>query len=119
MPAFFCNCTAEAVPAQRTPSSSALKNVVLIFLFMIVSFLVQLPGERGAGLSGLAAMKLHMPVVAPGLLKTQAQPRMLGHPVFLVQKPRQTVLVEVRYNCRADTVPAQSTAMMSVVSNEN
>jgi hypothetical protein len=64
-------------------------------------------------------MKLHMPVVAPGLLKTQAQPRMLGHPVFLVQNPRQVVCVVRGWlNWLAETVPAQSTAITSVVSNE-
>jgi hypothetical protein len=54
-------------------------------------------------------MKLHLPTVAPGLLKTQAQPRMLGQPVFLVQKPWQVVW-KGRNNWRAETVPAQRTA---------
>jgi len=70
--------------------------------------------------AGLAAMKLHTPTVAPGLLKTQAQPRMLGHPVFLVQKPRQVVwVVKGWLNWLAETVPAHSIAITSVVSNEN
>jgi hypothetical protein len=47
MLALVCNWRAETVPAQRTPRSSALKNVVLIFLFMAsFSFLVQLPVGR-------------------------------------------------------------------------
>ena len=88
MLAFFCNCTAEAVPAQRTPSTSAVKTVVLIFLFMVVSFLVQLPDGE---LAGLANVKLHMPMLVPGCEKTQVQPRMLGQPLFEVQKPRQVL----------------------------
>lgn len=55
--------------------------------------------------AGLAAMNSHLPTVAPGLLKTQAQPRMLGHPVFLVQKPRQVVW-KGRYNWCAESIPA-------------
>ncbi len=75
-------------------------------------------GSYFAGLSGLAAMKLHTPVVAPGLLKTQAQPRMLGHPVVLVQKPRQVVWVaKVCLSWCAETVPAQKTAVTHMVSN--
>jgi hypothetical protein len=62
-------------------------------------------------------MKLQIPVVAPGLLKTQAQPRMLGHPVFLVQKPRQVVVVAACCSWRAETVPAQRTAVIIVASN--
>jgi hypothetical protein len=39
MPAFFCSCTAEAVPAQRTPRTSAVKNVSLTFFSISFSFL--------------------------------------------------------------------------------
>jgi hypothetical protein len=89
MLAVFCNCRAETVPAQRTPSISALKNVVLIFLFMVVSFLDQLPD---GGLAGFAAMKPHVPLVNPGWI-THAQPRMLGQGCFfLSQKPLQVVV---------------------------
>jgi hypothetical protein len=43
-------------------------------------------------LAGLANVKLHMPMLVPGCEKTQVQPRMLGQPALLVQKPRQLVL---------------------------
>jgi hypothetical protein len=36
MLAFFWSWTAVALPAQRTPRTSALKSVVLIFLFIVV-----------------------------------------------------------------------------------
>jgi hypothetical protein len=64
MLALVCNWRAETVPAQRTPRSSALKNVVLIFLFM-ASFPF-LFNYRLGGLAGLAAMKPHVPLVNPG-----------------------------------------------------
>jgi hypothetical protein len=90
MLAFVCNCRAETVPAQRPPRSSTLKNVVLIFLFMACfSFPGQLPDGE---LAGLANVKLHMPMLVPGCEKTQVQPRILGQPALLVQKPRQVVL---------------------------
>ena len=48
--------------------------------------------------AGLAAMKLHVPESGKlGCAKTHAQPRMLGHPVLWVQKPRQVVW-KGRYN---------------------
>ena len=61
-------------------------------------------------------MKSHMPIMDPGCVMTHAQPRMLGHPVFLVQKPRQVVW-KGRNNCWAETVPAQRTAVAMAASN--
>lgn len=51
--------------------------------------LVQLPDGE---LAGLANVKLHMPMLVPGCVKTQVQPRILGQPLFEVQKPRQVLL---------------------------
>lgn len=34
MLADFCSCRAETLPAQRTSITSALKSVILVFLFM-------------------------------------------------------------------------------------
>lgn len=60
------NCRAETVPAQRTPMTSAVKNVVLAFLFMFV-FLLCFGAKKIVGYrAGLAAMKLHVPLVNPG-----------------------------------------------------
>jgi hypothetical protein len=103
--------------------ASKVKNVDLIFLFMVAFLLVSRPNAPGdrtttSYCAGLAAMKLQLPTVAPGLLKTQAQPRMLGQPVFLVQKPRQVVVVAACCSWRAETVPAQRTAVTMAPSNE-
>jgi hypothetical protein len=66
------NCRAESVPAQRTPMTSAVKNIELTF-FMITFLLVRCSRiERSSNrtttgyFAGLAAMKLHTPVVNPG-----------------------------------------------------
>jgi hypothetical protein len=66
------NCRAETVPAQRTPMTSAVKNIELIF-FMIAFLLVRCSRtERSSNrtmtgyCAGLAAMKLHVPLVNPG-----------------------------------------------------
>ena len=63
------NCRAETVPAQRTPMTNAEKNVDLIF-FMIAFFPCSRPNVKGSSVAsyfpGLAAMKLHTPVVNPG-----------------------------------------------------
>ena len=56
------NCRAETVPAHKTPITSTAKNVDLIFLFMIAF----LPLTMASYFAGLAAMKLHTPVVNPG-----------------------------------------------------
>lgn len=46
-PGCLCNCRAETVPAKRTPMTSALKSVVLIFLSMVVPFLFRAaPADR-------------------------------------------------------------------------
>jgi hypothetical protein len=87
--AFKDNWRAEMLPAQRTPMAKALKSIVLIFLFMVSFTFGQLPDGE---LAGLANVKLHMPMLVPGCEKTQVQPRMLGQPALLVQKPRQLVL---------------------------
>ena len=63
------NCRAETVPAQRTPMTSAVKNIDLIF-FMIALLLVArrtFQNRTTTGyFAGLAAMKLHVPLVNPG-----------------------------------------------------
>ena len=43
--ASFRNCRAETVPAQRTPMTSAVKNIDLIF-FMISSFQIRTEHSR-------------------------------------------------------------------------
>jgi hypothetical protein len=68
----FRNCRAETVPAHKTPMTSAAKKVDLIFfMIFLLGFKTELfpglnEGSYFAGLSGLAAMKLHTPVVNPG-----------------------------------------------------
>jgi hypothetical protein len=83
------NCRAETVPAQKTPMTSAVKNIELNF-FMIASSLLQdrnVPGPNDDHyFAGLAAMNPHTPVVALGLLKTHPQPRTLGQGCVLLQK---------------------------------
>jgi hypothetical protein len=64
------NCRADTVPAHRTPMTSAAKSIDLIF-FMIAFLLVfQDPNfsglNNGSYFAGLAAMKLHVPLVNPG-----------------------------------------------------
>jgi hypothetical protein len=59
------NCRAETVPAQRPPITSAVKNIDLIF-FMIAFLLVPGSKEIAGYCAGLAAMKLHVPLVNPG-----------------------------------------------------
>jgi hypothetical protein len=64
----LCNCRAETVPAQRTPMTSAVKNIDLIF-FMISCLLLRTEHSRTNITSyfpGLAATKLHVPDVNPG-----------------------------------------------------
>jgi hypothetical protein len=54
------NCRAETVPAQRTPRTSAAKNIDLIFLLMI-AFLLCFKAELVPG-PGIAAILLDSPV---------------------------------------------------------
>ena len=64
------NCRAETVPAQRTPMTSAVKNIDFIF-FMMLSSLLQ---DRTCSITastinyfpGLAATNWHVPDVKPG-----------------------------------------------------
>lgn len=102
---------------SNSPKLFGLSNESTMNSFDIPWF-DRLMGRYFAELAGLAAMKLHTPVVAPGLLKTHPHPRTLGQGTFFVQKPRHIVwAVTAWLNWRAETVPAQRTAVTIAASN--
>jgi hypothetical protein len=81
-------------PRTNDQTANAVKTVALAFLFFVIHgrFPSLVRPDDGRYLAGLAAIKLHTPVVAPGLLKTHAQPRTLGQARFVWQKPPQVVV---------------------------
>jgi len=80
------NCRAETVPAQRTPMTSAVKNIDLIFLFMSLPSLFQELNGWLPYFAGSAAITRHVPVVNPGCLTSPV--RTLGQGKFLPRKSR-------------------------------
>jgi hypothetical protein len=113
---------------QKKPSPRPDSGLAIIyfanraFLFFVIHgrFLSSVRPDDGryfAWLAGLAAMKLHTPVVAPGLLKTHPQPRTPGQGTFFVQKPRQVVVVAAWLNWRAESAPAQRTVVTIAARN--
>jgi hypothetical protein len=92
------NCRAETVSAQRTPMTSAVKNIELIF-FMIAFLLVRCSRtERSSNrtmagyFAGLAATNRHVPILSPEEMKHVQEVLLQG--TFLVQVLLQTVTVE-------------------------
>lgn len=94
------NCRAETVPAHRTPMTSAVKNIELIF-FMIAFLLVPCSLFQGRTFqyrtmtgyfAGLAATNRHVPILSPEEMKHVQEALLQG--TFLVQVLLQTVTVE-------------------------
>lgn len=119
-PGCLCNCRAETVPAHRTVITSAAKNAALIFLPMIRSPFRRKDGGRHSlpsyffgGLSGPGS-RTHPPVVPVRISQMQAPLQC----TVALHAPLQTGsrLAGVR-SCRAETVPAQRTAMAIAARN--
>ena len=121
-PGCFCNCRAETVPAHRTVTTRAAKSVVLIFLPMIRSPFKQkssglrehpLPSYFFGGLSGPGSLT-HAPDVPLKIWQMQTPPQCF----VALQVPVQAGnTVDFFCNCRAETVPAQRTAMAIAARN--
>ena len=121
-PGCLCNCRAETVPAHRTVITRAAKSVALILLPMIRSpFKQKSSGCRGirfpsyffGGLSGPGSLT-HPPVVPLKIWQMQGP----LHGLVALHVPTQAgnSLADV-CNCRAETVPAQRTAVAIAAKN--
>jgi hypothetical protein len=116
-----CNCRAETVPAQRTAVAIAAKNVFLIVLFMVFLLFkqkssgcrsIRYPSYFFGGLSGPGS-RTHPPVV-PNIWQMQGP----LHGLVALHVPTQAgnKLADI-CNCRAETVPAQRTAIAIAARN--
>jgi hypothetical protein len=115
---FVCSCRAETLPAHKTAAIEIASDAFLMAsMFMIISFLI---GNR--------SLSPYFNTVAPGMgcdeqnvlpvsiRTTQMQPVLQG--LVALQPPPQLAnpLVSVR-SCRAETVPAQRTAVTITARN--
>ena len=120
-PGLLCNCRAETVPAHRAVITRAAKSVALVFLPMIALLKAKeqrmprhpLPSYFFGGLSGPGSLT-HPPVVPIRI--SQRQPPVQGF--IALHVPRQTgSRLACFCNCRAETVPAQRTAVAITARN--
>jgi len=123
--ALLCNCRAETVPAHKTPMTSAAKKVDLIFFFMIPSSCVfkgwnffRKPASRlrhyFPGATTPAGRVVQNAV--NGVVNEQKQP--LAQACVALHVPPHVVAAGAPFrNCRAETVPAQRTAVSMAANN--
>jgi hypothetical protein len=115
----FRNCRAETVPAHKTPLTSAARNAVLIIFVPMIALLHDVGwrqancGYFAVGRSGPGSLT-HPPVVPLKIWQMQAP--LQGLVALHVPLQNGSKLDGVR-SCRAETVPAQRTAVASAARN--
>lgn len=115
------NWRAETVPAQRTAITNVVSNVVLMNFLFILSLVCNFawPEVRNLESSYFAGLnaggRMHEPDLVPaGMLQKQS---MLQDMCLLQMPPQKGLVVAWLCNCRAETVPADRTAVTNVTSN--
>jgi hypothetical protein len=120
-PGLLCNCRAETVPAHRTVITRATKSVALVFLPMIAL----LSSKRAADAEASVSSYFFGGLTGPGSL---THPPVVPVKIWQMQGPLQgLVALQVPVHagnslaficsCRAETVPAQRTAVATAARN--